>query len=59
MFYMISDVNECLYDGFCDQLCTDLEFSPTSPGYECHCAPGFTNVTDSLGNPYCHAINGK
>lgn len=39
---MISDRNECLEFGFCEQLCTN-----TNGGYVCNCASGYTRYSKS------------
>ncbi|XP_070183011.1 low-density lipoprotein receptor-related protein 1-like [Littorina saxatilis] len=36
------DINECMYDAYCDQDCTD-----DGPGYNCTCRDGYTHTNES------------
>ncbi|XP_076445601.1 prolow-density lipoprotein receptor-related protein 1-like [Babylonia areolata] len=36
------DINECLYDAYCDQDCQDL-----NPGHQCTCRFGYTNTSQT------------
>lgn len=47
---MFLDVDECLVDGSCDQICLN-----TFGSYHCNCIAGYRKINQTG----CEAINGK